>query len=907
MKELTALVFLIILNFSLFAQVVFEVDASQKGKEISQELVGAFFEDINYGADGGLYAELVQNRSFEYYKVDGYVSLEPLTAWSLVKKGNADASMKILNINPININNTRYLQLNILNSGEEAGIRNSGFNGIPVVAKRKYRFSVYLRAENNFADPVVVKLESNTGSVFASDTLKNITASWKKYNLEFTSIGTGNTAFLSLTTKGTGTLCVDMVSLFPENTFKKRENGLREDLAQAIADLKPRFLRFPGGCISHGRGNDNAYRWKETIGDVAQRKPNWNLWGYHQTYGLGFFEYFQYCEDIGAKPLPVLPLGVSCQFRKREVVPMSEMGPWVQDAIDLIEFANGSATTPYGKIRAEMGHPEPFNMEYLCLGNEEDDIPEFRERFLLIAHAVKKSHPEIKIIGTSGVAASGAFYNSLWQFSRDQNLYAVDEHYYMEPSWFLDNLHRYDNFDRKGPKVFIGEYASKDDRLANAIAEAAYLTGVERNADIIQFTCYAPLLCNENNNQWHPDLIRFDNTRLAKTASYYVQQLYGIHSGDQYLNSSITYKDQFFDPAKVFYGKVGVGTWNTQASYDEVKVISGDQVLFDEGFASGSQGWNILNGSFSATGGVYTQTSNLEPALSVFDTQVNSSEYTLILKARKNGGREGFLVPFGFSDEQNYYWLNIGGWGNTQHAIERIVNGNKSVIATMGGSIENNRWYELKIENKKGNIKCYLDNQLIFNLPSAEGPVSASVVKDTKSGDLILKMVNSGQTALTVSMNMKGIETDQPISIITLNGVENQRNTLSSPETIAPKESKLNFTKEFDYTLPANSFQVFRIKSDSGLGLHDLQKEEKENKVKIVPNPMKDRSKIIFENPMGEPFTLSLFNGLGACVYFRGKLSGSTTLLERGNLSPGIYLVQIQSQSRRLFGKVLIG
>jgi len=906
MKRFTALVFFIVWGYSLFAQVVFEVDASQKGKEISQDLIGAFFEDINYGADGGLYAELVQNRSFEYYKVDGYVSLEPLTAWSLVKKGNAEASMKIVNVNPLNANNTRYLQLNILNGGEEAGIRNSGFNGIPVAAKRKYRFSVYLRAENNFPHPVVVRLESSSGSVFASDTLTHISTSWKKYHLELSCIGTGNTAFLSLTTKGTGTLCFDMVSLFPENTFKKRENGLREDLAQAIADLKPRFLRFPGGCISHGRGNDNAYRWKETIGDVAQRKHNWNLWGYHQTYGLGFFEFFQYCEDIGAMPLPVLPLGVSCQFRKREVVPMNEMGPWVQDALDLIEFANGGDATPYGKIRAEMGHPEPFNMEYLCLGNEEDDIPEFRERFLLISNAVKKAHPEIKVIGTSGVAASGAFYNSLWQFSREEKLHAVDEHYYMDPSWFLDNLHRYDTFDRNGPKVFIGEYASKDDRLANAIAEAAYLTGVERNADIIQFTCYAPLLCNENNNQWHPDLIRFDNNRLVKTTSYYVQQLYGVHSGDEYLSSSITYNDQVFEPGKAFCGKVGLGTWNTQASYDEVKVVSGDKVWIDEGFSSGNQGWNVLSGTFTASGGSYTQTSNLEPALSIFETPIDAIEYTFTLKARKNGGREGFLVPFGFADDKNYYWLNIGGWGNTQHAIERMVNGNKSVIATLGGSIDHNRWYELKIENKKGNIKCYLDNRLIFNLPAAEGPVTASVVKDTRTGDLIVKMVNSGTSVLNVSMNFKGIETNQPVKIITLSGEADQRNSLNNPGKIMPSESALDFSTRFEYPLPGNSFQVFRIKILSGMGIQNPCKKEEDNRIKILPNPMKDYSTVLFKNPTGQPFTISMYNGIGKRVSCKHIVKGDTALLERGSLSPGVYLLYIQSSGKLFTGKVLV-
>ncbi|HYX07609.1 MAG TPA: alpha-L-arabinofuranosidase C-terminal domain-containing protein, partial [Bacteroidales bacterium] len=599
-----------LLNFaSLRAQVKFEVDASQQGKAISQELIGAFFEDINYGADGGLYAELVQNRSFEYYPVSGYTSVSPLNSWYIIKNGGAAASMQVDNSTPLNSENTHYLKLTITDSGIGAGIRNTGFNGIAVKAGEKYNFSVYMKRETDLNQPVVVSLETPSGEEIGSDSILGISGTWQKYTLVLTAGQTENVASLNLVTKGTGNVYFDMVSLFPRNTFKNRKNGLRKDLATTIADLHPKFLRFPGGCVAHGASINNAYRWKETVGDVAERKPNWNLWGYHQTYGLGFYEYFQFCEDIGAKPLPVLWVGISCQFRNRQIVPMNEMDPVIQDAVDLIEFANGPADSQWGSVRASMGHPEPFNMEYLCLGNEEDDIPEFRERFTAIASAVKEQYPDIKIIGTSGTAASGGYYNSLWQFSREQNLYAVDEHYYMDPSWFLNNLHRYDNFDRNGPKVFIGEYASKDDRQHNAIAEASYLTGVEKNADVIQFTCYAPLLCNENNNQWNPDLIRFDNTHIVKTADYYVQQMYSVNAGDEYLASSITYNDGFTAASTDYSGKIGVGTWNTQAEFDDVKLVSGDQVLVDENYDSGASNWQVSSGTFITTGGVYSQTS----------------------------------------------------------------------------------------------------------------------------------------------------------------------------------------------------------------------------------------------------------------------------------------------------------
>ena len=755
MKRAVVFISVLIIQIALYGQAIFEVDANAKGMAMSQELIGAFFEDINFGADGGLYAELIQNRSFEYYVVTGYATYPALTAWSVV---GTDGSMQIENTAPLNENNTNYLKLTIAGSGAENGIKNTGYSGIPLSAGELYDFSVYLRSDSAFDEPLFVRLVNSAGDLLGVDTIKGITTGWTRYTLEIPGNQTAGNANLQLVTTGSGTLYFDMVSLFPRHTFMDRKNGLRKDLAQAVADLKPKFLRFPGGCITHGRGNDNAYRWKSTVGDVAQRKPNYNLWGYHQTYGLGFFEFFQFSEDIGAKPLPVLPLGISCQFRDREIIPLDEMGPWIQDAVDLIEFANGDTTTTWGKVRADMGHPAPFNLEYLCLGNEEEDIAEFRTRFAMMADSVKKAHPEIKIIGTAGTAASGTTYNSLWEFSREQELFAVDEHYYMAPSWFLLNTHRYDNFNRTGPKVFMGEYASQDDRLANAIAEAAYLTGVEKNSDVIQFACYAPLFCRENLSSytWNPDLIRFDNTRVVKTASYYVQQLYGVHAGDEYINSSVSYEEGFNPVSAEYNGNIGVGTWNTKADFDDVKLVCGDKVLVDENFNAGAANWTVVAGTFNASGGIYSQSSTQQPAWSIFNTPVDTSVYIFTLKARKTSGAEGFLIPFGYQDSQNYYWLNIAGWNNTQHAIEKCTNGSKSTLVTKSGSIQSNTWYDIKIEISKSSAKFYLNNELLFEVTAPTGPVTASVSRDLEAGELILKMVNSSSTPVSASMNIKG-------------------------------------------------------------------------------------------------------------------------------------------------------
>ena len=811
MKKIALICAFGLASATVFGQVSVETDLSQPGKKISTDLIGAFFEDINYGADGGLYAELVQNRSFEYYKVK-VAEMEPLTAWSLVKKGNAEAEMQIESIKPMNENNTKYLKVSIKNAGDGVAVQNAGFDGIPVLAGQKYRFSVYLRSEGTFNKSVIVSILSDKGDALGIGTIPSVSSNWKKYAFELVASATCESACLSLATKGVGILCMDMVSLFPENTFKNRENGLRKDLAQAIADLKPRFLRFPGGCVSHGSGNDNAYRWKNTVGDVAERKPNWNLWGYHQTYGLGFYEYFQYCEDIGAKPLPVLPMGISCQFRNREIIPMDQMGPWVQDAVDLVEFANGAVTTKWGKIRAEMGHPKPFGLEYICIGNEEDDIPAFRERFPLFENAMKKAYPNIKILGTSGVAAAGRYFDSLWEFSKENGVYGVDEHYYMGPAWFLNNNHRYDTYDRKGPKVFMGEYASQNDLLANAIAEAAYLTGAERNADIIQFACYAPLLCRENNNQWHPDLIRFDNTKIAKTASYYVQQLYGVNAGDEYLNSSVTYAPGYEASQVNYKGKVGVGSWMTQAEFDDLKVESDGKVLFEKNFQKDISNWTALGGTFSLKDGVYAETAEKDPAWSICNTPVLSGNYTMTVKARKISGAEGFVIPFAFTDVRNYCWLNIGGWGNSQNAVEMCVNGSRSALVSKGGRIETNRWYTIKIEVKGASVKCYLDEALLFEVPVPEGPVTTSITKDSKANELIVKMVNAGSKEIKTTVSLKGLTTEQDVKLVTLTGEARQRNTVKAPDAVAPKESKLHVSSTFDMTLPPNSLQVFRVK-----------------------------------------------------------------------------------------------
>ncbi len=523
------------------------IDLNQ-GKPISPLLMGVFFEDLSYAADGGLYAELIENRSFDYSAADGR-GWNALSFWQLEERGG-DGELISDSADPIHPNNPLYLVLGVRDPGEGVGIINSGYGGIPVQKDEAYDFSVFARQLASPEGPLTVLLETRDGNeVLARAELPAITSAWEKYTAEIRPNKTVEDARLVLLAHVKGRIAIDMVSLFPRNTFKGRKNGLRADLAQAIADIHPRFMRFPGGCLVHGDGLDNMYNWKNSIGPVEQRKGQRNIWRYHQGLGLGYFEYFQFCEDIGAEPLPVVPAGVSCQNsgasitrawgQGQQCVAMEDMPAFIQDILDLIEWANGPVDSEWGSKRAAAGHPEPFNLQYLGVGNEDAITPGFKERFDMIYKAIKAKHPEITIIGTVGPNPDGTDYDRGWAFAKQLHVDMVDEHCYRSPEWFWDNLDRWDAYDRNGSKVYLGEWAAHDrDRkstLRAAVSEAAYWTSLERNGDVVAMASYAPLLARNGNTHWTPDLIFFSNMAVFPTISYQVQKLLGTNAGDTYL------------------------------------------------------------------------------------------------------------------------------------------------------------------------------------------------------------------------------------------------------------------------------------------------------------------------------------------------------------------------------------
>lgn len=531
------------------------VDAGGPGKAISPDLVGVFFEDINYAADGGLYAELVQNRSFEY-KATEQPTWNALTSWELVTRGGGKASWWVDDADALHPNNPHHLILQTREVGGGVGIANAGFGGMVLEEGARYEVSVFAKhlhtgdrwsrtANEGEPAPLVARFETADGAVLGEAGLGAPGRDWTRLSATVTATRAEKAARLLVLSTAPGGVALDVVSAFPQKTFRNRRNGLRADIAQAIADLKPKFVRFPGGCLVHGNGLGNMYRWKDTIGPVERRKAQANIWRYHQTGGLGYFEYFQFCEDVGATPLPVVPAAVSCQNSAhkhgigQQALPLEQMDAYVQEVLDLVEYANGPVTSTWGAERAAAGHPEPFGLRYLGVGNEDRITPAFKERFARISQAVKARHPEITVIGTVGPFWEGEDFDLGWAVADELRVPMVDEHYYVEPEWFLKNTRRYETYDRKRSHVYLGEYASRGNKWANALAEAAYLTGLERNADVVRLASYAPLLGKVGNTQWNPNLIYFTNTGVFPTVNYYVQQLFSANAGDASLAANV--------------------------------------------------------------------------------------------------------------------------------------------------------------------------------------------------------------------------------------------------------------------------------------------------------------------------------------------------------------------------------
>lgn len=521
-----------------------QVDLAKTITKIQPTMYGVFFEDINFAADGGLYAELVKNRSFEFET--------PLMGWnqpnsdrhSLNTQSGIATTLKALE----NKTNTNFCRV-LINNDKGYELVNDGFRGMGIKKDARYNLSLMAANQDGAIKKIIVQCVDKDNKILGETSIVPNSNDWKTYTAEFTATQTEAKAKLKITFEGTGTIDLDMISLFPDDTWNHRKNGLRKDIVQLLYDMKPGFLRFPGGCIVEGRTLAGRYQWKKTVGDVAKRETLINRWNiefphkqtpdYFQSFGLGFFEYFQLAEDIGASPLPILSCGMACQYNSGELAPMKDLDPYVQDALDLIEFANGSVDTPWGKLRSDMGHPKPFNLKLIGVGNEQWG-PAYIERYAVFEKAIKAKYPAMTIVSGAGPSPDGAFFDYGWKELKKLNAEIIDEHYYKSPKWFRDNVTRYDNYDRKGTKIFAGEYAAQSANPASpnnkntwecAFSEAAFMTGLERNAEVVNLTSYAPLMAHVDAWQWTPDMIWFNNLESYGSANYYVQKLFATNKG----------------------------------------------------------------------------------------------------------------------------------------------------------------------------------------------------------------------------------------------------------------------------------------------------------------------------------------------------------------------------------------
>ena len=831
---------LLVLGCALFAaevqaQVTIDIDAQQRGPKLSPMLYGIFYEDINHAADGGIYAELIRNRSFE----DGprYGAPADMQGWTVCADAPSQLTARLIQPSkktPL-LNSVQHnaLALDIKASPTmPVCLVNEGYWGINAVQGRSYHLTFWAKTLT-YKGTAKATLCSKDGSrLYAETTVSQFPAvkakGWTKYEATLTAIDNDSKAQFALVFDGTGQVQVDMVSLFPP-TFKNRENGMRPDLANMLWQMHPKFMRFPGGCFVEGQESpDNAFRWERTIGPIEEREGHWNVnWGYRTTDGLGYHEYLQLAEDLGAKPLYVVNVGI---WHGGET-PYDSIQPWIDECMNALEYANGPVTSKYGAMRVRNGHPEPFGIEYLEIGNENNQpdprqqSDHYYERYERFYKAIRAKYPEMKIIGN--VVAWGDD-NPKWNSALPVDL--LDEHYYRSPDWFAAAFHKYDSYDRQGPKVYVGEYAVTNGygKLGNmnaALGEAVYMMGMENNSDVVQLASYAPIFVNENDARWRPDMIRFNSSRVMGTPSYYVQQLMPQHMGTQVVKvvQNNPYKDVIereqsqagFDsdereqarpelkgkvrkPLTPKQNRVGFGTWNTRATFEADKDME------------------YVYGDWQKEGNTVRQKGHKEGTLCIEKNIINSDHYICKFRARKDEGAEGFIIIFNYVDDKNYCWLNFGGWTNTQHAIEQISTGGKFLTDSKRGHIEAGRWYEITLQVNGDSVKAWLDKEMVFNTvlkhDNTKGIFSSATIDDN-TGELIVKVVNTSDEATTATLDLSHFA---PVSASVVRLVANDgmdENTLDAPTNIHPVEQLLSPMKDnVLLDVPAYSLNIVRIK-----------------------------------------------------------------------------------------------
>jgi alpha-N-arabinofuranosidase len=780
------------------------IHVDQPGITLSPTFYGLMTEEINHSYDGGIYAELIRNRAFK----DG----DRPVGWSMTNAVNAAAEMAIDRTTGPSEALRQSLKWTVTAAAEDAraGLANEGYWGIPVLPNTEYHASFYAMTSNDFNSSIIISIESLDGSViYAKAEIAGIKTPWAKYDATLSTGGATPTtdARLVISVGHPGTIWLDLVSLFPP-TFNHRTNGNRVDLMNLLGEMKPSFLRLPGGNYVEGNTIATRYPWQKTLGDLANRPGHPGTWGYRSSDGLGLLEYLEWCEDL--KMEPVLAVWAGYALGGEHVEPGPALQPYIDEALEEIEYVTGGGDTVWGARRIKDGHPNPFPLTYVEVGNEDefDRSSSYNGRFSQFYDAIKKKYPNLQAIATAPV--------------RSRTPDVIDDHYYRSARQ-MENDHHYDTQSRKGPKVFVGEWASREGdptpTMNAALGDAAWLIDLERNSDLVIMEAYAPLLVNVNAGakQWATDLIGYDALHSFGSPSYYVQSMFAKNHGARLL--PVETEAVHDKPPAIFTpgGAIGVGTWNTRAEFKDLKVSHGGKVLFESNFTNGLTGWRRSGGQWSTENGILSQVGAGENFRATTGDR-KWTDYTYTLKARRTGGAEGFLVLFHVVDRDDFIWFNVGGWNNTRTALEKSENGAKMEIGVAATNIvETGRWYDVKVDVQGQSIRCYLDGQLVCETtdkaPVPADPIFANATIDPGSGDIYIHLANVSDRARNVTFDLKGASTVNGDGLcLELNGEPNDVNTALEPTKVSPRQIPLNgLAASFQHNTPAHSVSVIKL------------------------------------------------------------------------------------------------
>lgn len=845
MKRLLKLSLLLLCNTCILAQqkAVIRIDSGSVKNTVAPTLHGVFFEEISHGGDGGLYAEMVRNRGFEDNRLPPGTHLENgnifprrtphynlagkptdwTMPWTLTTEwpgwrlagDTAAIRVRLTKAHPLNSASPQSMEISV--SGSQAAnppqLVNEGYWGMGVSKGKNYHLSFYARDAGNYRGTLELALLDRSGNALATSqvTLKP-GRQWQQYKLRLEAFSGEDSAQLAFRFRGKGKLWLDFVSLFPEETYKNRANGLRADLASYIAGLQPSFLRWPGGCFVEGINVESAPNWKRTIGPVEQRPGTFSVWDYWSTDGFGYHEYLQFCEDIGADALYVFNAGVSCEFRSGTFVPDDSLQPVIDNVLDAIEYAVGPVTTTYGKMRAANGHPKPFPLRYVEVGNEQHG-PWYAKRYNRFHEAIRKQYPDIKIISSMGIGDINR-----WTLDSIRTTDIADEHAYKAANWSFINYNHFDGYKRGDYDVYVGEYATNagvgQGNMLAALNDAVYIMGMENNGDLVKMSSYAPLLENVNSRHWPVNLIRFNSAKSFARISYYAIKLFQENRADEnfVVQQSIIPLDGAYPN---FSGGIGLATWDTQTEYKDLEIIANGKQVYRSDFLARPDEWKVVSGQWQVNGDAWQQSGNGAHLLSLLK-DLSLEEYTLRLKGRKLSGYNAFIIPFAVTDERNHLRAHIGSYVNKNSVFEQVINGSVSNIGKyvpLRQPIETGKWYNIRLEVGRNQVMVFLEDSLLMSHRHTEKLVSIAG-RDRETGDLILKVVNGDDHPYDVEIQVAGgFRKHSQVRVYEIRAGRNEENSFAHPEKILPSLTELTTTEpSLKRRFPANSITVLRIR-----------------------------------------------------------------------------------------------